>query len=101
VVSKSEAEAHGDWAVMISEEVLENVLNVFQAEVIDVLVALNFGSEYKAKISTTGLDGKKLQLLQDLAIAFYTNPMNAEELDRDIDMDKIREIVGLPSNEEE
>jgi hypothetical protein len=98
--TKAEAQSHGDWSLIISEEILNIIIETFQNEVIDVIVALNFGLDKvgTATLESIGVSNEKLAFMRQILTTVLGNPINTDVLIEMFDVATMGATAGLPEN---
>lgn len=99
--TKAEAEAHADFAVARMDYNNKQIINQFNKQMVNQLLSLNFGQDAidKVKIEISPIADDKITMLKQVYMAIIANPaVGPTELGQ-IDMQAIRDYVGVPTAE--
>ena len=90
--TKAEAGAHGEWAILLMEELDQKITREFNEQVVDQLLILNYGPEAvgTVRMVSAPLVDKQIGFLREL----YT-----ELSDPNLDVGSLRETLGLGTDE--
>ena len=96
--TKAEAESHADMAVAIAQHDMFDLLWAFNENVVDPLLALNFGPQARGlvTVSANPLSEDKAVLARTIVQTVLTAPTNTELLLKVLNFDAMLEQQGLP-----
>ena len=96
--TKAEAESHADMAVAIAQHDMFDLLRAFNENVVDPLLALNFGPQARGlvTVSANPLIDDKAVLARTIVQTVLTAPTNTELLLKVLNFDAMLEQQGLP-----
>lgn len=87
--TKAEAGVHGDWAILNLEAVDKSIATMVNKQVIDQLIALNYGAQYVGKVRLVALP------LVDTQVTFLRK-VYEDISDPDLDVETLRSRLDLP-----
>lgn len=102
--TKAESETHGDIMLSIAEEEFQSIVRTINAQIVDDLLAFNFGPSMRGKVRIIAgpLTDADKRFARAILNAVLTNPANVDLLLSTTDMDslfdradwpKIREVI--------
>lgn len=96
--TRAEASEHADMAVSIAQHDLFDLLRCVNEDIVDPLLALNFGPRARGTVSVTAspLIDDKAMLARRVVEAVLTNPANLDMIATVVDLDTMIEHQGLP-----
>lgn len=100
--TKAEAGEHADLAIAIAELDLIEIGEILNEQVVDQLLALNFGNEYCGKVvmKPAGLSDDQKAFTRNMISTVLTNPMNMDMLVQMVDLDAMLDETGLPKTKD-
>jgi len=96
--TKAEAGEHADLATAIAEMDNAELAELLNDQVVDQLLTLNFGPEYKGKVVIVPepLADEDKAFVRNLLSQILVNPMNIDILQSVVDLDAAMDSAGLP-----
>lgn len=96
--SRADSESSADLALLIAQELLDDIMESVNANVIDDLLEYNYGPEARGMVYVKAepLDDKTRALVRSLIKEVLVNPQNADVFFRVLDVDNMLDQVGLP-----
>lgn len=100
--TKAEAGEHGDLAIAIAQLDADEIAELINSQVVDQLLELNYGPEYKGKvvIKAERLADTDKAFVRGLMSTVLSNPMNMDKLESVLDFDAAMDTTGLPKLED-
>jgi len=99
--TKAEAGVHAELSLIVAEQFLGQIIDVANQQIIDPLLAVNYGAEPGAvKLVAESLADDKRAFAQDVMRAVLTSPTNMSLLLKLVDIDALMDSTGLPKSEE-
>jgi hypothetical protein len=100
--TKAEAETHQDAGMVLADLTHRKVTRAFQEQVVDPAVELNFGPQARGKVrlESAPLVDSKLGLFAEVYKAFLANPQGFVEESGNIDLDALKDTLGIPKSKE-
>ena len=96
--TKAEADTHTDTAVSIAEQDLKDVCRAISRGLVDPLLAVNFGPQYKGKVRAKPgpiVDADRA-MVRSLISNILTQPGNLDLMLATVDLDSMLDESGLP-----
>lgn len=96
--TKAEAGAHGDVAVSIAQDTLDQLLRALNWHLVDKMLARNFGEQARgtAIVKAAPLVDEDKAFIRKLVETVLVNPANVDLLTAVVDMDAAMDQTGVP-----
>ena len=96
--TKAEAGAHGDVAVSIAQDTLDQLIRAVNWHLVDKMLARNFGEEARgsAVVKSAPLVDEDKAFIRKLVETVLVNPANVDLLTAVVDMDAAMDQTGVP-----
>ncbi len=99
--TKAEAETHGDVAISVAQDVLDDVICLFNWHLVDKVLTLNYGPEAAGtvRVEAAPIVDDQAAMLREIVRTVLTSPQNVDLLLGLMDLESAMEQVGLPIGE--
>lgn len=96
--SRADSESSADLALLIAQELLDDIMESVNKEVINPLLEYNYGPEARGMVYVKAepLDDRTRALVRGLIKEVLVNPQNADVFFRVLDVDNMLDQTGLP-----
>ena len=101
--TKAEAGTHGEWALLNLEATDRSIVAMLNVQLIDQLVELNYGPNYKGKVRVVAqpLVDTQLEFLRKLYLDIQDQNLDVEKLAGRLDLPQTEDGNLLPKKEED
>lgn len=99
--SRADSGTASSLALVIAEDLADNIVDFFNREVVDAILAYNFGPQAvgKVKVIHESLSDEKKQFMRVIIGELLKTPGNADLQQQVLDIDAMLEMSGVPTRE--
>lgn len=96
--TKAEAGVHGQLGLMIAEETLVWMVGEINRQVVDTVLAVNYGPEARGKVRACAarLTSDERDFVKEILTGLFTNPANIDLVQTTLDLDAMIDQMGVP-----